>query len=267
MQVSVIIVNYNTRDLTCACIQSVLDHTTNVEYEIILVDNGSTECDASYFEQKFPTVKLIISKKNLGFSKGNNLGILQSSAEYILLLNSDAVLTENSIASTYKRCVGLPNLGAATVKLVYPDGRVQNAASSFPSIFKLLLFQSRLVTVLPNTILKRLGYLYNYNEDFEPDWIWGTFFFFPRTNLGLFPGHKLPDQFFMYWEDALWCYWLKAKYKKKIHYLSHTSVIHHCGGSSSRKISGSSIHDQNLYALLRESHSVFYCTLYRWLNF
>src|ERR1700756_1714891 len=101
MDVSIIIVNYNTFDLTCKCISTVIQCTKGIFYEIILVDNASVECDADLFLQKFPTIRLIKSTTNLGFTGGNNLGIENSGGKYILLLNSDTELTEDSISKCY----------------------------------------------------------------------------------------------------------------------------------------------------------------------
>ena len=102
MLVSVIIVNYNSFALTSDCIRSVIEQTHDVDYEIILVDNASIECDPDKFLQKFPHILLIKSKMNGGFSFGNNLGIEKASGEYILLLNSDTILTEDTISRSVK---------------------------------------------------------------------------------------------------------------------------------------------------------------------
>src|ERR1700722_7652798 len=94
--VSIIIINYNTFELTKNCIESVRFKTT-IPYEIILVDNNSTERPADEFKNLFPDIKLVKSKVNCGFSKGNNLGIEVAQGDYILLLNSDTILLNNAI--------------------------------------------------------------------------------------------------------------------------------------------------------------------------
>ncbi|MFN3315581.1 MAG: glycosyltransferase, partial [Raineya sp.] len=82
---SIIIINYNTFSLTCKCIESILQYTQGVSYEIILVDNASTECDADKFLEFFPQITLIKSPENVGFARGNNLGLQYAKGEYILL--------------------------------------------------------------------------------------------------------------------------------------------------------------------------------------
>src|SRR5690348_14253877 len=125
MQVSVIIINYNTFEYTCNCIQSLIDKTMGVDYEIILVDNASSECNPDLFKEKFPQIILIKNSENSGFAAGNNLGIKHAKGEFILLLNSDTVFIENSILFIYEKCKPINNLGAATIQLIFPDGTIQ----------------------------------------------------------------------------------------------------------------------------------------------
>ena len=96
MQLSIVIINYNTFQLTCNCIASLKEKLQGVEYEIILVDNASVECDANLFKEKFPFINLIKSSTNTGFTGGNNLGVNASTGEYLLLLNSDTELINNA---------------------------------------------------------------------------------------------------------------------------------------------------------------------------
>ena len=96
MDVSVIIVNYNTKNLTSDCIQSVIDKTSGVDYEIILVDNASTDGSKEFFENDV-RLKYIYSDKNGGFGYGNNQGMEIARGKYLFLLNSDTVLLNNAI--------------------------------------------------------------------------------------------------------------------------------------------------------------------------
>jgi GT2 family glycosyltransferase len=96
MELSVIIINYNTFRLTSNCIRSLREKLTGVEYEIILIDNASTECDPELFSEKFPFIRLIKSKENTGFTGGNNLGVAAAQGKYLLLLNSDTELINNA---------------------------------------------------------------------------------------------------------------------------------------------------------------------------
>ena len=231
MDVSIVIINYNTYQYTCNCLASILEHTKAVQYEIILVDNASAECDPDLFLQKFPSIVLVKSKINLGFAGGNNEGIKKASGRNILLLNSDTVLIENSIRFIYEKCLPINNLGAATIKLIYPDGVIQPAAQKFYSLTAHVLFTTRLYKVFKKLYRSKKGQ-YNFNTDFEADWIWGTFFYFPAKNLRLMNG-KLLDTYFMYSEDVEWCYTFKKNHLSN-YYFGGSSVIH-LGGQSSTK--------------------------------
>lgn len=232
MEVSIIIINYNTYNYTSKCIQSVLTHTQHLQFEIILVDNASTECDPELFKQQFPKISLIKSSRNLGFSGGNNLGIKIARGKYILLLNSDTELVDNSIKYVYDHFLSDQFLGAVTVRITYPNGVSQPAAKPFFSLERHFLESTRLCRVFKQRFQK-LNVQYNYQESFECDWIWGTFFYFPKKNLELMGG-KLTETFFMYCEDIEWS-WIFKKYGLKNYHLADRSIIHHVGISTNIK--------------------------------
>jgi hypothetical protein len=230
IELSVIIINYNTFALTHKCIETVYRFTKNIDFEIILVDNASTECDADLFKQNFPSITLIKSAVNLGFAGGNNLGIEKATGAYILLLNSDIELTENSI----KRCLDVlkadKTLGVVSPMLVYPDGKIQHIANKFPSLKYEIVEILRLHKfLLPSDYL--LGYFFNHKEDKKVDWVWGAFFLTRREIIENFPGQKLPDRYFMYFEDVAWCYGIK-KMGYGIQYIAGTKAVHHLSASS-----------------------------------
>ena len=133
MLVSVIIINYNTFDITCNCIRSVIEHTKGVAYEIILVDNASTKGNPDDFLEQFPSIVLVKSKDNGGFAKGNNLGIEHAKGDIILLLNSDTLLIEDSISIAANYIEQNPSL-ILTTKLLYENRKYQNNARKFRSI-------------------------------------------------------------------------------------------------------------------------------------
>ncbi len=235
MLVSIVIINFNTFQLTCDCIKSVFNHVDGNSYEIILVDNASTECDADQFLSVFPGIKLIKSPINLGFAKGNNLGIQHSKGDIILLLNSDTYLTEDCISRTARLYDSMPNLGAVSVKIVYPEGYFQKTARRFRSIRNELLDLFRPVLyILPYK--KRATLMLNqyFKGDFsvESDWVSGAFMMFRREILNRLPEQKLDERFFMYGEDQLWCY--QFSQQGFINYFFHeVSVVHIANASTS----------------------------------
>ncbi len=234
MKVSIIIVNYNTFTITCNCIESVLLHTKNCNYEIVLVDNASTKDNADDFLVKFPGIKLVKSQINGGFSKGNNLGIAHASGDIILLLNSDTYLTEDSISKAASKLTTLTNIGALTVRLTYPDGKLQRTARRFRSITNEVLDLFRpLLMLMPYENRSQLMLNQYFNGDYNTacDWVSGAFMMFPKSLLEQLPGKILDERFFMYGEDQLWCYQFHELGKYNYYY-SETTVIHIHGAST-----------------------------------
>lgn len=233
MDVSVIIVNYNTYNYTSKCIRTVIEFTKGVSYEIILVDNASTECSADDFKREFPSIELVKSPTNIGFTSGNNLGIEKAKGDYILLLNSDIELTNDSISECVKVIKAHDKIGVISCKLLYPDGMVQKQCQRFPSIARTLIELFRLhmfMSPAKQAVLMQNGF-FDHLSSIYTDSLWGTFFMFPKSILKQFEGNKLPGDIFMYAEDLLWCYLIKKK-GMQIYYNAETSVIHHMGASS-----------------------------------
>jgi GT2 family glycosyltransferase len=237
VDVSIIIVNYNTFELTCSCIDSVLKYTNNLSYEIILVDNASTECSPDLFLRKFPVVKLIKNPVNTGFTGGNNQGIQIAKGDVVLLLNSDVELTENSIFKCREVLKSNDKIGLVTCMLKFPDGGIQRQCQRFPSILRTTIELFRIHKLIPQPqrgILMSNGF-FNHLSSIYCDSVWGAFFMFQRKVLDIFENKQLPGDFFMYSEDLMWCYMIR-KNGFLIYYNAATSVIHHLGASSSSSV-------------------------------
>lgn len=228
---SIVVVNYNTFDFTSLCLQSIYAFVTGISFEVILVDNGSSEAIPAAFTSLFPDIILVRSERNLGFAGGVNEGVKRSSGEYILLLNSDAELTSYGIERCLDRLRADEKVGVLSCKTQFRNGQLQHIANDFPSITKELCELLRLHRFAPR-IFRLNGYYFDHLSEREVDWVWGTFFLMPRHVLSIFPNGALPDTFFMYFEDVLWCYEMK-RYGLKVLYYPNYSVIHHSGGSSS----------------------------------
>ncbi len=234
MKVSIIIVNYNTFQLTCNCIESIRVFTKDVQYEIILVDNNSIEKDPAAFAVMFPEIKLVISNTNNGFAFGNNLGIEKAEGEYILLLNSDSLLQDDSISKSINYIEQRKDTGVLGCRMIFPDGNVQYTARRFKSISWELLDIFRFILLLmpyEKRSKKMLGKYFRHNADIECDWVSGAFFLIPRKIIDQLPGKKLDERFFMYGEDQLWCEQIK-KLEYKILFYAGTTIIHIGSGST-----------------------------------
>lgn len=230
---SVIIVNYHTFEVTCKCIASIISKTVGVDYEIVVVDNGSADDESLYFQTLFPTMKYIKPGGNLGFSRANNVGIERADGEFILLLNSDTELLNNALFEGMQIMKSDEEIGVLSGQLLYPNGQVQAVAGVFPGVGRQLKELLRMTRFYKGK--KRAAYylfdLWNYDEPVEADWVWGAFFMFRKKDLQAFPQFRLHDTFFMYYEDLQWCYYFKKILKKKIVYSPHPKAIHHLGKS------------------------------------
>jgi GT2 family glycosyltransferase len=235
MQLSIIIINYNTFQLTCNCIQSIYDKLIDVEYEIILVDNASVECDANLFKEKFPGIHLIISPINTGFTGGNNLGVENSKGKYLLLLNSDTELINNAPKICLDYLLQHTEVGMVTCQLIYPDGRIQYNTRRFRTISWELLEVFPFYKLLPKPKREALmlHHYFDHKNFANADWVWGAFMLFPKRIIQQLPKKKLSDDFFMYCEDVLWC-WDFKQLGYQIHFLPEAKVMHVHKGSVSK---------------------------------
>lgn len=261
MDVSIIIINYNTEDLTHSCIKSVLGHSSGFSFEIILVDNASNAFNASRFLELSPLVKVIESPVNVGFAGGNNLGIAKASGTYLLLLNSDCELVENSIGLLLDHYQKLQNPGALSPRLMYPNGIHQSAAQRFPSWSRNLLELFRIHKCFSAAKRARifLGAYFKNNSNTEADWVWGTCFFFRKELLEQLPDQKLNADYFMYCEDIQWC--MDFKNRGFLNYFfAETSVVHLMGGSSGNK---NKLNEESYDRFLRANYSLISVFLIR----
>ena len=235
MDVSVIIVSYNTKDLLRQTIQSVISTTQNIKYEILVADNNSTDGSPLMVSEEFPQVKLIETGENLGFSKGNNIAIKQAKGRYILLLNSDTVVKGDCLEQCVKYMDGHQDIGALGCKILLPSGQLDHACKrGFPTPEASLYYMLRLHKVFPDNH-KYGAYCASYlgeDETGEVDALMGAFMMLPKKvidQVGM-----LDEEFFMYGEDIDWCYRIKEAGYKVVYY-PKAHIIHHKGSSSKKK--------------------------------
>jgi len=219
---SIIIVNYNTRELLKQCLQSLRIH--NPLAEVIVVDNASSDGSPEMIRIEFPDAKLVPLDKNLGFAGGNNVGLQNVNGDTVLLLNSDTYLEDD----TLDRCAAWmrlhPYVGAASPWLIGFDGIPQRCAHPFPSFRKKLRSTLRLAPdEAPETVEDGAG------------WLIGAALMIRRDALRQLDGF-LDTSYFMYWEDTDLCSrLLLAGYSLSIFNEGH---VRHLGGASSNSSKG-----------------------------
>lgn len=239
MELSIIVVNYKTYDLTKNAIKSVLE-TVKSSYEIIVVDNNSQDFSYEKLKSAFANeitnkrIEIISNSSNKGFAVANNIGIKKSKVNHILLLNSDTVVKEGSIDSSLNYIKQHEDVGAVGCKILLPNGDLDKAAKrSFPnpknSFYKLFGLSK----------INKKSKSNDYNlDDLDPNGIYevdslvGAFMLVRKEiidQIGF-----LDEDYFMYGEDIDWCYRIKEAGWKIIYY-GAVEIIHHKGSSSKKQ--------------------------------
>ncbi len=227
-EVSVIIVNFNTRDLLAVCLDSIKQTAANIDLEIIVVDNASTDGSLAMLQQKYPCVRRISNDSNVGFARANNQGAAASQGKYLLLLNSDARLTLNSLQSMLTLMEANAKVGLVGAQLRNPDGSFQASHSSFPNLWQEFLILSTLGRKLHGAWYPSHG-----PEDggcpHGADYVEGACLLIRQQAYQAVGG--LDEGYFMYSEDVELCYELREK-GWQVWYQPQAQVIHLGGGSS-----------------------------------
>lgn len=224
MDLSIIILSFNTRKILVSCLESIFKHTKNISYEVIVVDNASIDDSVSHVKSHFPKVKLIKNKDNLGFSGGNNVGIKNAKGRYILFLNSDTQVVENALFDLVKFLDKNKNVGAIGPKLINNDGSIQPSAGKFPTlpVVFLMLFQEHFGG---NQLVRG-----SFDNLREVDWVMGAALMVRHDVLekvGLFD-----EEIFMYYDEVELCYRIK-KAGFPIYYYPKPEIVHLWQKSSS----------------------------------
>ncbi|MHC1739090.1 MAG: glycosyltransferase family 2 protein [Ignavibacteriaceae bacterium] len=232
MRISVIIVNYNGFDLLTQCITSLQKYHTIEDYEIIIVDNMSTEGDVSEVVKNFQKTLLIKSKENLGFAKGNNLGLSYAQGEYVIYLNNDTIFIDSTLTKLADYMDSLRKKDVILgCKLLNPDLSHQECIADFdtPSnIFSEAFFLYRL---FPHKKYFNKYYqnLLDIQEVTDVDIVKGAFMFLRKIDAQKLKGFD--ENFFFYSEEIDLCYRFKRMGGRVVYY-PLTSLIHFGGGTT-----------------------------------
>lgn len=233
MDLSVIVVSYNTRQLLDECLHSLYSaDAPGGGFEVIVVDNASVDDSAAMVTVEYPQATLIVSDVNLGFSAANNRGTAVATGEYLLFLNSDTVVGRDALTKPLAFMQENPQVGALTVRLVYPNGeRDPDNHRGFPTPSNALFHFTGLSRLFPNS--RRLnGYFRNF-EDFSKihavPVIAGSYMMMSRSLDRRLGGWD--ETYFFYGEDIDYCYRIhEAGYE--IIYYPLVEVLHYKGASS-----------------------------------
>lgn len=238
IDLSIIIPSFNTKELILECIESIVKTAKKVSYEIIVVDNNSSDGSVEAIEnlkQKTKNLKLILNKENVGFSKANNQGVKESSGRYLLFLNSDTVVYENALDGMVEFMDSNPKAGAATCYLEMPNGELDDASHrGFPTPWRSLTHFTGVSKLFKGSQILNgyhLGYK-NLDKIHEIEACAGAFMIVRRV-----AGEAMKwwdEDFFWYGDDLDFCYRLKEK-GWKIYFVPEYKILHYKGVSGGIK--------------------------------
>ena len=236
-KVSIIIVSYNTKRLTLNCIDSIYKYTKNLKFEIIVVDNNSTDGSREKLSRKYSdkkTFKFVKSSENVGFGAANNLGVKKAKGQYLLFFNSDTELKDNFLNEIIDWMDKNPETGISSCALKNSDGSMQITGGYFPNLFRVAIWMTIQDLPMMDTLIKPFHPRTAYISNRELDWVTGAFFLVRKK---VFDSLKGFDQdYFMYTEEVDFCYRAK-RLGWKVSLLPQWSIIHHGRGSSNLEFS------------------------------
>lgn len=234
IDLSIIIVSWNVKELLRQCLASVESGRGALNLQVIIVDNASTDKSGEMVAAEFPWVCLLRQQKNVGFSRGNNLGLATAKGRYLLLLNPDTQLVGTALSQMVAYLDAHPTVGALGPQLLFPDGKIQSSRRRFPTLATGFFESTWLQSVAPRSITHRY-YMLDRPDDVisQVDWVMGASLMVRRQayeDIG-----PLDEGYFMYSEEMEWQRRIKNAGWKVIYY-PFAQVIHHEGKSSEQVV-------------------------------
>lgn len=232
LDVSIIIVSYNTRSITLECLEAIRAETGTLSAEVIVVDNGSSDGSVEAIRERFPEVLVLAEQMNLGFAAANNVGIRLSQGRYVCLANSDTVVRHDCIRELVRFLNDNPDVGIVGPRLLWPDLSLQLSCREFPTLWNNLCPSLGLTRLFPHTRRLNGEHMTYFRHDTlcDVDAIVGAFLIARRTAIeavGI-----MDERFFFYCEEIDWCKRFREGGWRVVFY-PYAEVIHLGRGSSS----------------------------------
>lgn len=230
IDVSVVIVSYNTENLLDACLSSVFKQT-RCAFEVIVIDNASTDESLQIVRSKYPDVVLVSNDQNVGFAAANNQGFAIAKGCQVLMLNPDTAILDSAIDVMCSFLDDNPDVGAVGAQNLKPGGGIQKSCHHFPTLWTKIIEYAQLSRLFPHARWAgkaNMSY-WCYDEVKEVDWLSGSCMMIRGEALRQV-GH-LDDAFFLYMEEVDWCFRAK-KIEWKVVYTPEAKIVHYHGMSS-----------------------------------
>lgn len=233
-KLSILIVSYRVKDHLSNCLRSIFENSMGLSFEVIVVDNNSTDNTLDMIKKDYKGVRLIENNQNLGFAKANNQALKIAKGEYILFLNPDTEVRPETIDRSIDFLENNPKAGAVGCKILNPDGSLQPSAKSFPGFWNYFFETFFLYKLFPRNRLFGRFYMtsFDYNSVRETDMVSGAFLMVSKKLLEEVGGWD--ERFFIYSEETDLCYRIK-KTGKKIFFIPQAQIIHYGGRSTSQE--------------------------------
>ena len=242
LTLSIIIVSWNVRDLLHACLASIAPWREELDLEVIVVDSGSADGSSEMVAEEFSWVRLISRSDNVGFPRGNNIGLAQARGRYLLLLNPDTELVGQALPVMSAYLNAQPAVGALGPRLLNPDGSIQSSRRRFPTLLTAIFESTWLQSFAPAGLM---GHYYAQDladdQTADVDWVTGACLMVRREVAAAVGG--LDEGYFMYSEELDWCRRIKDAGWRVV-YLPEAQVMHHVGKSSEQAVTDRHINFQ-----------------------
>lgn len=232
-ELSILIVSFNTRELTLRCVESVLRHGAAFDPEIVVVDNASSDGSAEALRERFPGIDVVAHGKNVGFAAGNNIGFRRCTGRFILLLNPDTEIYADTLQVTMDHIRRTPEAGVVACRSFRPDGTQQSTLIRVPTLGDVVIN-----TFCPNFLMRRsriLGRARYVGIDLEREQdvevVAGVFMLLRREVYEQVGG--MDEDFFVYGEEIEWCHRIGAA-GWRLRYVPGAKILHHGGVSTSQ---------------------------------
>ena len=239
---SIIIVSWNVRDLLRACLHSIDSQRHGLDVEVIVVDGASADGSPAMVRESFPWVNLIVCDENVGFPRGNNLGLAEANGRYLLLLNPDTEIKRNALPAMVTYLAQHQDVGLVGPQLLNSDGSIQSSRRRFPTLITAMFESTWLEPVAPQRILRHY-YAQDLPDDevADVDWVTGACMLTRYEIYKAIGG--LDEAYFMYSEELDWCRRINDAGWRIVYY-PKALVLHHVGKSSEQAVTARHINFQ-----------------------